>query len=152
MYNNFDSYSKECAEFHWKLIDDGLITLDNIPQYVRIIENKMIYVEGYKSLCFQNKDNKNAVSWLIDFFRMVSDDFLAVSQYRTLDQLNSLEAMIYTLDNLLQYVEWDYGKNIRGAIESTLEKPVLRTLRAFKNKRQADFRTCIAEEISKKST
>ena len=150
--NNYSAYHSECEDFHIHLLNNAITTLDNIPQYVRIIEGQNLYIAGYKAECYRNKDKKDIMPWLIDFVKLVNDDCVAVSGYKTLNQLSAFESMIYALDIILDYAEWDYGKNIRIALETVLEKSVLRTLQAFRTKQRDNLKSCIAKELSKSRT
>ena len=150
--NNLSTYQTECEGFHIYLLNNAVTTLDNIPQYVRIIEGRNLYIAGYKAERYRNKAKKDIMPWLIDFVKLVNDDCTAVSGYKHLNQLSAFESMIYALDNILEYAEWDYGENIRLALETVLEKSVLRTLHTFRTKQRDNLKACIAAELSKSRT
>lgn len=150
MHNS--DYLIECKDFHSYLLNSGKITLDEIPQYVRMIEGNRLYIAGYKETAYRHIKEHDALPWLTDFFKIVNDDCLSVEKYKSLDPIQKYGEMIYIMESLLEDVGFDYGKNTRTAVESTLEETVLRAVRAFRNTRQADIRADIAERISEQST
>lgn len=146
----YQCYMEECKELHYHLLNDSVITLDMIPQYVRIVERHYIYIMGLKQTMFTSKGNTSLIR---NFFLMMNDDILSLPRYTfDVSPLEVHNQMIYILSNTLSRLEYDYGKDIRQDIESSLESSVLRTLRTYEDYGKQSVINSVQESLNAKRT
>ena len=127
----YQCYLKECKNLHYHLLNDSVITLDMIPQYVRIVERHYIYLIGIKKTIYRSKKDDN-ISLLYDFYKLFIDDILSLPNHSFDESFLELHSqMIHILCNTLMRLEYDYGKDVRKNIESSFEPSVLRTLHTY---------------------
>ena len=63
-------YYDECSQFHRELINQDIITLDKVPQYVRIKDGGSIYTVGLKQAMYFS-EKKNDRIYIHNFFALI---------------------------------------------------------------------------------